>query len=86
MPEVFTEENKNYYIYENSKGSNASSSVFTDEEIIQIRQRYVNESAKVIYQDYKDRIAFQSFQMILWGRYYNNLPIYKKKEKRWINI
>lgn len=86
MPEVFTEENKKYYVYENSKGSNSKAAAFTDEEVIKIRQRYVNESAKAIYQDYKDRIAYQSFQMILWGRYYNNLPIYKKKEKRWINI
>ena len=86
MPEVFTEENKKYYVYENSKGSNSNAATFTDEEVIKIRQRYVNESAKVIYQDYKDRVTYQSFQMILWGRYYNNLPIYKKKEKRWINI
>ena len=86
MPEVFTEENKKYYIYENSKGSNSNSSTFTDEEVIKIRRRYVNESAKTIYQDYKDRVTYQSFQMILWGRYYNNLPIYKKKEKRSINI
>lgn len=86
MPEVFTEDNKNYYIYENSRGSNSSLSSFTNEEIIIIRQRYVKESAKAIYEDYKERVAFQTFQMILWGRYYNNLPIYKKKEKRWINI
>ena len=51
-----------------------------------MRNRYVNESAKVIYKDYKERVAFQTFQMILWGRYYDNLPIYKKKEKKWINI
>lgn len=86
MPEVFTEENKQYYIYENSKGEASNHSAFTNEEIMIIRTRYVNESAKQIYEDYKDRIAFQSFQMILWGRYYNDLPIYKKKEKRWINI
>lgn len=85
MPEVFTEENKQYYIYENSRGEAGGGSAFTDEEIIAIRTRYINESAKHIYQDYKDRVAFQSFQMILWGRYYNNLPIYKKKEKQWIN-
>ena len=86
MPEVFTKENKNYYIYENSRGSNSILSSFTDEEIVNIRQRYVKESAKAIYEDYKDRVAYQTFQMILWGRYYDNLPIYKKKEKRWINI
>lgn len=86
MPEVFTEENKQYYIYENSKGANSSIAKFTDEEIIAIRTRYVNESAKAIYEDYKDKISFQALQQILWGRYYDNLPIYKKKEKKWINI
>ena len=85
MPEVFTEENKQYYIYENSKGEASNNSAFTNEEIIAIRTRYVKESAKQIYEDYKDRVAYQTFQMILWGRYYDNLPIYKKKEKRWIN-
>lgn len=86
MPEVFTEENKYYYIYENSKNDNGFNSQFSDEEIVHIRQRYVNESAKQIYNDYKDRIKFQSFQAILWGRSYSDLPLYKKKEKRWINI
>ena len=85
MPEAFTEENKQYYTYENSRGENSKNSTFTNEEIMTIRTRYVNESAKQIYEDYKDRVAYQSFQMILWGRYYDNLPIYKKKEKQWIN-
>ena len=86
MSEVFTEENKQYYIYENSKGANSSIAKFTDEEVIAIRTRYVSESAKAIYEDYKDKISFQALQQILWGRYYDNLPIYKKKEKKWINI
>ena len=50
------------------------------------RKRNVNESAKEIYADYSDKITYQSFQALLWGRHYNHLPIYKKKEKRWINI
>ena len=86
MPEVFTEENKKYYIYENSKGSKGAAAVFSDEEVINMRQRYVTESAKTIYEDYKEKVSYQTLQMILWGRYYSNLPIYKKKEKRWINI
>lgn len=86
MPEVFTKENKNYYIYQNSNGSNGASAKFTDDEVINIRKRYVNESAKKIYEDYKDKVSFQSFQQILWGRYYSELPIYKKKQKKWINI
>lgn len=86
MPEVFTEENKNYYIYQNSAGANGSNAVLTDEEIIAARQRYVNESAKDIYEDFKDKMKYQTFQAMLWGRTYKNLPIYKKKEKKWINI
>lgn len=86
MPEVFTEENKKYYIYQNSEGENGASAAFTNEEVIKIRQRYVNESAKEIYSDYQDRVSYQTFQAMLWGRSYSNLPIYKKKEKKWINI
>ena len=85
MPEVFTEENKKYYIYENSSGQNGASAKFTDKEVMIIRKRYVKESAKSIYEDYKDRVSFQTLQQILWGRYYSHLPIYKKKEKQWIN-
>lgn len=86
MPEVFTKENKEYYIYQNSNGGNGASAKFSNEEVIKIRQRYVTESAKQIYEDYKDRVSYQTFQAMLWGRSYKNLPIYKKKEKKWINI
>lgn len=86
MPEVFTEENKNYYIYNNSKGENGSSAQFTNEEVVAIRTRYMTESASQIYEDYKDRVKYQTFQALLWGRSYSTLPIYKKKEKKWINI
>lgn len=86
MPEVFTKENKEYYIYQNSKGGKSAIASFSNEEIIEIRTRYVKESAKEIYQDYKERLSYQSFQEILWGRRYKELPLYKKKEKKWINI
>ncbi len=86
MPEVFTKENKEYYIFQNSNGGNGAAAQFSDEEVIKIRERYVNESAKQIYEDYKNRVSYQTFQAMLWGRSYKTLPIYKKKEKKWINI
>lgn len=86
MPEVFTQENKDYYTYQNSRGSKSIKAQFSNDEIIKIRERYVNESADKIYEDYKDRVKYQTFQGILWGRTYQNLPIYKKREKKWINI
>lgn len=81
MPEVFTKENKEYYIYHNSRGENSAFSKFSNNEVINIRKRYINESAKQIYEDYKDRVSYQTFQAMLWGRSYKNLPIYKKKKR-----
>ena len=86
MPEVFTEENKKYYTSKATQGEDSSNAKFSNEEVIQIRQRYVNESAKQIYEDYKNRVSYQTFQAMLCGRSYKTLPIYKKKEKKWINI
>lgn len=65
MPEVFTKENKEYYIYQNSQGQNGKSAKLTDEEVLLIRKRYVNETAKEIYEDYKNKISFQALQQIL---------------------
>lgn len=85
MPEVYTEENKNYYMYHTTDGSDSECATLTSEEVIKCRERYVNETAKEIYTSFQDRISYDSFQKMLWGKTYKNLPIYKKKEKKWIN-
>ena len=59
---------------------------FTDEEVIQLRKQYVDHSASELYEPYKNRVKYNTFQAMLWGRTYKYLPIYKKKEKKWINI
>ena len=84
-PEVYTEENKNYYKYHATDGAKSEGATFTSEEVIKMRERYVNETAKNIYEDYKDRCSYQTLQQILWGRTYTDLPIYKKKTKTWVN-
>lgn len=85
MPEVFTQENKLFYTTQATNGENSPNAKFTDEEVLLIRQRYVSENAKSIYNDYQDRCGYNTLQQILWGRTYKHLPIYKKKEKKWIN-
>lgn len=80
MPEVFTEENRNYYIYENSIGSKGGRAVFSDEEVEQLRRRYQTETAKEIYEDYKDRVCYETLQSILCGYSYKNVKIYGKME------
>ena len=84
-PEVYTEENKKYYMYQATNGEKSTSAVLSDKEVIRCRERYVKETAKEIYEDFKDRITYQTFQQILWGRTYTHLPIYKKKLGEWIN-
>lgn len=83
--EVYTEENKNFYKYHVTDGANSDKAKFSNEEVLQMRERYVNEDARSIYEDFKDRCSYQTLQAILWGRTYKDLPIYKKKQKIWVN-
>lgn len=83
--EVYTEENKNFYKYHATDGANSDNAKFSNKEILQMRERYVNENARSIYEDFKDRCSYQTLQAILWGRTYKDLPIYKKKQKVWVN-
>lgn len=84
--DVYTEDNKIYYSKLTSIGEKGYFSVFTDDEVMNLRKRYINESAKSIYEDVKNRCSFQTLQCILWGRYYKHIPIYDKKNKFWINV
>lgn len=86
MPEVYTEENKRYYSSQATSGELSTKTNFTNEEVIEIRQRYVKETAKEMWPDYSHKITFSSFQQLLSGASFSNIPIYKKREKRWINL
>ena len=83
--DVYTEENKQFYMKHATDGENSPKSKFNNEEVLRLRQRYVNETAKKIYEDYKDKVSFDGFKNMLSGRTYKNVPIYKKKTKEWIN-
>lgn len=84
-PEVYTLQNIQYYKKEATNGDLSEKAIFSNEEVIKMRERYVNETAKEIYKDVQDRCSFNTLQQILWGRTYKELPIYKKKLKKWIN-
>ena len=43
-------------------GSKSEMAKFTSEEVLQMRERYVNEDAKSIYNDYKDKCSYQTLQ------------------------
>ena len=84
-PEVYTKENLQYYTREATNGDASNNAKFSNEEVIELRRRYVTETAKEIYISVQDRCNFNTLQQILWGRTYKQLPIYKKKTKEWIN-
>ena len=83
MPEVYTQENKEFY--KNQGRFKPGCGNLSDEEVLLIRKRYMTETAREIWEDYKDFYALGSFKQILTGAKYNHLPIYKKTEKKWIN-
>lgn len=83
--DVYTPENRQYYITQATKGELSVTALFTDQEVMELRTAYINHSAKELYEPYKDRCRFQTFQQMLWGRNYSHLPIYNKKLKQWVN-
>lgn len=85
--DVYTDENKHFYntTGKSMPGSQNGFAAFTDEEVILIRQRYVNETGTQIYEDYKDRVSYSALERLLLGTTYTNLPIYHKKSKTWSN-
>lgn len=69
---------------EERPGSKNGQSIFSEEEVLAIRQRYVNETVNQIYIDYQDKCSLSGFKKIVQGTTFKNVPVYKKKEKRWI--
>lgn len=88
MPEVYTEENKNFY----KSGINLENILITKEELLEYRKYYINHTYSEVYEKLvkeKGQIFTQrTFQKILMGdvrqnSYYSDVPIYKKTLKRW---
>lgn len=65
MPEVYTEENKDFHLHNTGqKGSENGRSKLTEEDVYKIRVRKKNgEKAEDVYEDYKSLgITFGSFK------------------------
>ena len=82
--DVYTEENKNYYA-KYSAYKKEDKLDLSDEEIIKYRKMYVNYSAEDIYNNEKLTCNFNTFRSMIYGYTHKNLPIYRKKEGKWIN-
>lgn len=90
MPEVYTEENKNYY--KTSGASKQKISIPLD-KLLYYRQYYVDHTfeetwKKFLQENVDNKIKKQTFQKILIGDVrltstYNTVPVYSKKNKIW---
>ena len=66
-------------------GEMSGRSKLSNEEVMKIRERYVNESVNQIWEDYKDYYSLSGFKKVVQGPSYPNLPLYKKSIKKWVN-
>ena len=65
---------------------NKKNNPFTDEEVAQWRQLYAQgQDYKDLYEMSDKRVAISSFQNMLCGKSYKNLPYYSKKQQKWVN-
>lgn len=81
MPEVFTEENKQFHI----KNAGHSRAIFTDDEIMLIREQYIHMTLKELQEKYKKKCGGRCIRGIVNGENYKYLPLYSKVKRRWLN-
>jgi len=83
------QDNIDYPIRKNSRsnahqGERQNTAILTTTDVMIIRNRYVNEEMKDIYEDYKDKISYSQMKKICYGSAWKHLPCYKKRLKTWI--
>lgn len=85
---VWKDENIEYPLrmtYTGSKGSKNPRSCFTEEQVMEIRTLYSQGvTLKNIPDKYKKLASESAITAILYGRSYKHLPIWSKKEQKWI--
>lgn len=87
LPEVYNDENKKWHNTKakSLKGYNNGNAIYTDKEVIEIRNYYVNHTLKECYKKYGEKSKnIDSFRGML-NYSYMHLPVYKKNKKMWIN-
>lgn len=67
-----------------NKGEKNPRAMFSDQEVLKIRTRFMKETLPEIYEDYKNFCSFSEMKKICYGVHFKHLPQYKKREKRWV--
>ena len=86
---IWTSVTKNEYPIRDSKkcrakGSRVNIAIFNEQEVMEIRKRYANETIPQIYEDYRNICSQRAIQKICYGHTFSFLPYYVKRSKKWI--
>lgn len=82
----YKQENESYPIRDyKAIGSNNHNALYTDEEVIKIREEYVNNSIGTLFKKYGKNKNQDVFSRMVRGKTYNHLPIYNKDTQSWTN-
>lgn len=77
MPEIYTQSNKNYHANRTGNaGSVNGKSKLVENEVRTIRKRRKDgEDRKIVYQDYKDKLTFGSFENIWYNLSWKHITV-----------
>ena len=77
MPEVYTEENKEFHKHNTANsGSQNGRSKLTEQEVFNIRTRRKNgEKLSDVYADYSDRMTYKSFSNVWTYQNWKNIIV-----------
>lgn len=67
----------------NTGGKNPKAKI-TDEEVLELREYFVNHTLDEVYTKYGQNHSFSEIKKICYGCQFTHLPIYKKRQKQWI--
>jgi len=70
--------------FKKHKGEIIYNSLYSDEEVMQLRKKYINMQIKDLFHQYGKSNSYASFEQVILGRTYSHLPIYKKRQKIWL--
>lgn len=77
MPEVYTEENKQYHLHDTAnKGSSNGRSCLAEDEVRTIRLRRKNgDNIREVYKDYQDKLTYGSFTNVWTYQNWKNIIV-----------
>lgn len=84
MPEVYQEKYTYKGIYSYQSGERNKMAVSNDLDVLKMRIMYSIFKRQVIFDYFKDKYSERTITSIISGQNWKHLPIYKKRERRWL--